>query len=164
MKIRNVEVEVPAGQYVLGDPCYAVPDSNWDELLQSCNFFENPIGYIKDGMQQFPVLAFSTRWGDGCYKGSDGQNYPVDAGLIGLVPWAVCKDVIRDDLSEVITFDKPTKCSSNGDGKLRFGHITIDTDPADEEDEDDEYEDEDDEYEDEDEAEAQRIDDASWRA
>jgi hypothetical protein len=71
--------------------------------------------------------------------------------LIGLVPWEVCKDVIRDDLSEVITFDKPVKCSSDGEGKLRFGHITIDTDPADDE-------------EDEDEIEAQEIDDASWRA
>ena len=151
MKISKVEVVVPAGRYILGDPCYAVPDSEWMELLESCNYFENPIGYIKDGVQQFPVLAFSTRWGDGCYRGTDGNSYPVDAGLIGLVPWAVCKDVIRDDLSQVVTFDKPTKCGTDGEGKLRFGHITIDTDPA--QDEDDEDEDE-----------AQRIDDASWRA
>jgi hypothetical protein len=64
--------------------------------------------------------------------------YPVDAGLIGLVPVELLgSDVhnLRGDLSKIVTFDKPTKCSSNGDGKLRFGHITIDTDPADEEEE-----------------------------
>jgi len=137
MKIRNVEVEVPAGKYILGDPCYAVPDSDWDELLQSCNFFENPIGYIKDGMQQFPVLAFNTRWGDGCYEGTDGCMYPVDAGLIGLVPVEVVgTEELRSDLCTVVTFTTPVKCSSNGDGKLRFGSITIDTDPADEEEDD----------------------------
>jgi hypothetical protein len=137
MKVCKVEVEVPAGQYILGDPCYAVPDDEWMELLESCDYFENPIGKItRRDKSYYRIVAFSTRWGDGCYKGSDGQSYPVDAGLIGLVPWAVCKDVIRDDLSEVVTFDKPTKCSSDGEGKLRFGHITIDTDPADEEDED----------------------------
>jgi hypothetical protein len=137
MKVCKVEVEVPAGQYILGDPCYAVPDDEWMELLESCDYFENPIGKItRRDKSYYRIVAFSTRWGDGCYKGSDGQSYPVDAGLIGLVPWAVCKDVIRDDLSEVVTFDKPTKCSSDGEGKLRFGHITIDTDPADEEEDD----------------------------
>ena len=139
MKISKVEVEVPAGHYILGDPCYAVPDKDWDSLLQSCNYFENPIGYVKDGIQEFPVLAFSTRWGDGCYKGTDGNTYPVDAGLIGLVPVEILgKDVhnLRGDLSKIVTFDKTIKCSRDSDGKLRFGHITIDTDPADEEEDD----------------------------
>jgi len=138
MKISKVEVEVPAGHYILGDPCYVVPDSDWDSLLQSCNYFENPIGYVKDGIQEFPVLAFSTLWGDGCYKGTDGNTYPVDAGLIGLVPIEILgKDVhnLRGDLSKIVTFDKTIKCSRDSDGKLRFGHITIDTDPAQDEEE-----------------------------
>jgi hypothetical protein len=141
MKISKVEVEVPAGHYILGDPCYVVPDSDWDSLLQSCNYFENPIGYVKDGIQEFPVLAFSTLWGDGCYKGTDGNTYPVDAGLIGLVPVEILgKDVhnLRGDLSKIVTFDKTIKCSRDSDGKLRFGHITIDTDPAQDEEEEEE--------------------------
>ena len=126
MKISKVEVEVPAGKYILGDPCYAVPDSEWMELLESCDYFENPIGKItRHDKSYYHIVAFSTRWGDGCYRGTDGNSYPVDAGLIGLVPLAVCKDVIRDDLSQVVTFDKPTKCSSDGEGKLRFGHVLI---------------------------------------
>jgi hypothetical protein len=137
MKISKVEVEVPAGKYILGDPCYAVPDSDWDFLLQSCNYFASPIGYIRDGLQEFPVVAFSTRWGDGCYKGTDGNLYPVDAGLIGLVPAEVVDmEALRSDLHTVVTFTTAVKCSTDGNGKLRFGHITIDTDPADEEEDD----------------------------
>ena len=145
MKISKVEVEVPAGKYILGDPCYAVPDGEWMELLESCDYFNTPIGTIrrspKSGtfnvMETFKVVAFNTRWGDGCYEGTDGCLYPVDAGLIGLVPVeAVDMDALRDDLCTVVTFTTPVKCSSNGDGKLRFGSITIDTDPADEEEDD----------------------------
>ncbi len=136
MKIKQVEVVVPAGQYAIGDPCYAVPDQDWDELLLSCNYFQNPIGHVKDGMQKFFVLAFSTKWGDGCYRGTDGKEYPVDAGLIGLVP----AEMIEDNADcELVTFEKDTLCIDDGSGKLRFGNITIDTDPADEEEEDENY-------------------------
>ena len=143
MKISKVEVEVPAGRYILGDPCYAVPDDEeWMELLESCDYFNTPIGTIRRngaGLKPFKIVAFSTRWGDGCYRGTDGNSYPVDAGLIGLVPVEVIgMDALRDDLCTVVTFDKPTKCSSDGEGKLRFGHITIDTDPAQDEEGEDE--------------------------
>lgn len=138
MKITSIEVEVPAGKYVLGDPCYAVPHDKWSELLESCSCFNNPIGrfstYNRGSTIIHSAVAFGTRWGDGCYRGTDGNFYPVDAGLIGLVPLSASSKELRDDLSTVVTFDKPTICSTDGKGKLRFGHITIDTDP-DEEDE-----------------------------
>ena len=144
MKISKVEVEVPAGSYVLGDPCYCFPDHDeWMELLESCEYFNAPIGSIRrtkantfNAMETFKVLAFSTRWGDGCYQGTDGRMYPVDAGLIGLVPLEVIGSDRRDDLGTVVVFNKPTKCSTDGEGKLRFGHITIDTDPMDDEEDD----------------------------
>jgi hypothetical protein len=136
MKITSIEVEVPAGQYVLGDPCYAVPEHKWMELLESCNYFENPIGNFSTDNEGFTTyhstVAFGTRWGDGCYRGTDGNLYPVDAGLIGLVPLSASSNELRDDLSTVVTFDKPAICSTDGTGKLRFGHITIDTDPDEE--------------------------------
>ena len=129
MKIMRVEVIVPEGSYVIGDPCYAVPDKDWDDLLLSCNYFNNPIGTVKDGIQKFSVLAFGTKWGDGCYRGSDGNEYPVDAGLIGLVPIEMV-----DDLADhtIVEFNRDTLCVNDGTGNLRFGHITIDTDPTDE--------------------------------
>jgi hypothetical protein len=133
MNIIKVEVIVPEGSYVIGDPCYAVPDKDWDDLLLSCNYFESPIGYVKDGMQKFPVLAFSTRWGDGTYRGSDGNDYPVDAGLIGLVPVEMVEDLAEHTIVE---FNRDTLCVNDGSGNLRFGHITIDTALEDEGDED----------------------------
>jgi len=129
MKINRVEVLVPSGTYVIGDPCYAVPDKYWDALLLSCNYFECPIGYVKHGLQKYPVLAFGTKWGDGSYRGTDGKVYDVDAGLIGLVPVEIIVDTAD---CELITFDKDTLCVDDGLGKLKFGHITIDTDPSEE--------------------------------
>ena len=129
MRIKRVEVVVPAGQYVIGDPCYAVPDDDWFPLLQTCNYFESPVGYVRDGAQKFPVLAFGTKWGDGCYRGTDGKEYPVDAGLIGLVPVEIVQDLSEHT---IITFEKPTLCINDTSGSLKFGHITIDTDPTDE--------------------------------
>jgi hypothetical protein len=134
MRIKSVDVVVPAGQYVLGDPCYAVPDDDWMPLLESCNYFNNPIGSVKDGMQKFFVLAFGTKWGDGCYAGSDGKEYPVDAGLLGLVPVELVKD-LSEHIGNIVRFDKDTLCVDDGSGKLKFGHIIIDTDPAEEEEE-----------------------------
>ena len=141
MKIKRVEVVVPAGIYVIGDPCYAVPDKDWDALLQSCNYFESPIGYVKDGVQKFPVLAFGTKWGDGYYLGTDGNNYPVDAGMIGLVPVEIVEALADHDGDYdgvIVKFDRDTLCVDDGSGKLTFGHITIETDPSEEE-EDENY-------------------------
>lgn len=132
MKIKRVEVIVPKGNYVIGDPCYAVPDKDWLPLLETCNYFNSPIGYVKDGIQSFPVLAFGTKWGDGCYLGSDGNEYGVDAGLLGLVPVELVED-LSEHSGNVVNFSKDTLCVDDGSGKLRFGHITIDTDPVEEE-------------------------------
>jgi hypothetical protein len=137
MRIKSVDVVVPAGKYVLGDPCYAVPDENWDELLESCNYFENPVGYIRLDdlhMNKTFILAFPTRWGDGYYLGSNGMNYPVDAGLIGLVPVDIAKD-LESHYQNIVSFTKDTVCSYNGSGRLVFGGISIETDPEEEEDE-----------------------------
>jgi hypothetical protein len=132
MRIKSVDVVVPAGQYVLGDPCYAVPDDDWMPLLESCNYFNNPVGHVVDGMQKFFVLAFGTKWGDGCYAGSDGKEYPVDAGLIGLVPVEMVED-LESHIQNIVTFTKDTVCSYNGSGRLVFGGISIETDPEEEE-------------------------------
>jgi hypothetical protein len=62
--------------------------------------------------------------------------YGVDAGLIGLVPVEIVEDLSEH---EVVNFSKDTLCMDDGSGKLKFGHITIDTDPSDEEEEDENY-------------------------
>jgi hypothetical protein len=78
---------VPAGKYWLGDPCYIIKDQDWLHFCNEHSFNEtefNSCVALSDGT---PVLAFSTYYGDGCYSDQHGNSYPVDAGLIGLVPW-----------------------------------------------------------------------------
>lgn len=125
-----------AGKYVLGDPCYCFsnddPSDLWGTLLESCDYFNNPIGEV-GGVK---ILGFRTAFGDGVYFGSDGFDYGVDAGLIGLVPFdfAISQiGTIDETLHTVVEFENDFVCSNN-DGNMTFGNITIDTN--------DDYEDE----------------------
>jgi len=136
MEMTAVTVRVPAGAYYLGDPCYTVPNDLWMELLGTCDFFGVPVGTV--GGQQ--VVAFRTAWGDGLYPGSDGFEYPVDAGLIGLVPLALNPALTRHDLVTLVVYERATECSTDGNGGLMFGGVEIDTAKDWEEEEDDEGE------------------------
>lgn len=123
IKSRAFTVQVPTGRYVLGDPCYSVPNECWDELLASCEYFNEPIGTV-NGIK---VLAFSTKWGDGCYRDQFGHEYDVDAGLIGLVPISLA---IKGDnvYTTIVDFIGSNICSTDGNGLLTFGKYVIDTD------------------------------------
>jgi hypothetical protein len=128
MKIDTVYV--PAGTYVLGDPCYVVPNDDWIKLLESCEYFKRPVG-ISGG---YEVLAFGTKWGDGCYLDNKGREYPVDAGLIGLVPIAYADLTQTNGEHVIVEFKTMTPCIQKDNGKLMFGEVVIDTDPHEDED------------------------------
>ena len=129
---KSKRVRVPAGLYLLGDPCYGVPDCYWDELLVSCDYFQGqPVGIV-DGKS---VLGFDTG-GDGTYYDQFGTAYGVDAGLLGLVPF-IEGWTENDGGGAIINF--PTDFDCYTDGKvLVFGTYQIDTDPQEDENEDDE--------------------------
>lgn len=92
----------PPGKYFIGDPCYAVPANDWEEVLTSTGFlglYADELDEIRGVYQDkrdchgvfqlangYHILASSTAYGDGSYDGSDGFNYGVDAGLLGAVP------------------------------------------------------------------------------
>jgi len=119
------QVMVPPGSYYLGDPCYSVPDGDWDELLSSCDYFRaSPVGKVRG----FEVLSFSTAYGDGVYKDQHGNAYSVDSGMIGLVPVELCDgESLYDEPERMVTFASETLCETNGDGRLYFGSYFIDT-------------------------------------
>jgi hypothetical protein len=131
-KPRELRVVVPAGKYVLGDPCYVFPDhGKWMQLLKSCNYFQDsPIGQV-DG---YSVLGFATRWGDGLYEDQDGFKYPVDAGMIGLVPLGLAQiEPNRHFETRIIEFAaKETLCVRDEEGVLTFGPHVIHTGHEDE--------------------------------
>jgi hypothetical protein len=121
---KIVSVSVPAGKYVLGDPCYAVPQELWSDACDTSDCFTRPIGIVSRDGTRHKVLGFSTKWGDGVYRGSNGFEYGVDAGLIGLVPWELAKDNFDPDLSTIIEFDRDVVVT-NEDGYMNFNFQVI---------------------------------------
>ena len=94
----EIQVQIPAGDYWLSDPCYIIKDEDWIPWLEACNYTEedNLVGKIPG--TDFSAVGFRTAWGDGVYPlqtvdykawGSPWKDIfalGVDAGLIGFVP------------------------------------------------------------------------------
>lgn len=131
---------MPAGKYYVGDLCYVMHEC-WDEVCglffrgrndQGCNEGEFT---LKDGRR---FVSYNTKWGDGGYYDENGNEYSVDAGLIGCIR--------VDD----INFTEEGNCMNGGevwefqtdfthaggyndmgrdwDGVIRIGHVRISTD------------------------------------
>lgn len=158
-------VAVSAGRYYLGDPCYPFPNDGpdnhlWMELLRSCAFFSatpdahaearfgpwtgtpGPVGVVTLNGVTYPIVSFSTAHGDGGYMGTDGFEYGVDAGQIGLVPMALV-EALNTDLvwlagcGTIIDTNIGFMAETDGNGRLTFDTVAINTsdDPDDEDNE-----------------------------
>lgn len=123
-------VKMPAGKYWVGDPCYAVPNDRWMEWLEAGDYMSSPRFQLAD-LDGRPVLGIGTAYGDGAYYGSDGNIYPVDAGLIGVTPAELVEG--NPDGMQLVNFPQDFICSYH-DGTITLGHISIDTDDDDEDD------------------------------
>jgi hypothetical protein len=127
MKITSAfyKVTAPEGEYFVGDPCYAVPNEQWDELLESCDYFNSPIGRAGE----YEVLAFSTQYGDGTYGDTAGYTYSVDSGMIGITPMAMTTKTREEleRLGRIVNFERPVLASNHRDGRIVFSGIEIDT-------------------------------------
>ena len=114
----EIQVQIPAGDYWLSDPCYTIKDEDWIPWLEACNYREddNLVGKIPG--TNFSAVGFRTAWGDGVYPlqkaewgrfaegWMDEAELGVDAGLIGFVP---CEYGGEDSLYvHKITFDRLT--------------------------------------------------------
>jgi hypothetical protein len=134
---------LPAGRYVVGDPCYAIPDNKWMEWLEAADYMiQDREHVLLADVFGYPCVGVSTMYGDGMYVDDNGHNFPVDAGLIGLVPTAVAPvSVLKDPETVIVELKTPAECRYE-DGVIVLGDIRIDTgDQSD--DEDEEYDDDD---------------------
>ena len=87
----------PAGKYYIGDPCFVLDDEHFDFTVCDGD------GFVTNGTH---VLGyFSTAYGDGCYRGTNGQSYGVDAGIIGIVPAELIKPSRATAEWGVLTFE-----------------------------------------------------------
>jgi hypothetical protein len=138
LKLNRHSVTLPAGRYLIIDPCDSLPDGEWDRVIDLTNCFEDPChaAFTTAAGGQGLVVAFSTANGDGCFADAEGNEYGVDSGVIGIVSM---DDLTIDegdvDGGVVHDFTAPFRCYRSGD-TLVFGHIEINTGNTEEEDSD----------------------------
>ncbi len=139
--------------HFIGDPCYflhtieaggATNDELWVESF--CEALEKAeSGEDFDGHLTYmghPIFVHSTAFGDGSYEGSDGRSYPVDAGIIGAIPFDLIEDEViqkmvkaRNVRAVSMTTEQLSK-AEYCDGTFTFhtsgGRLEIETDPEEE--------------------------------
>lgn len=105
--------KLPAGTYFIGDPCYCFNDhSYWGKILGANNYYKE----IFTSDEGFVTAAEDTAYGDGGYLDQWGNNFSVDAGMIG----ATDVRMVSGDLTDLIrlgllhTFAKEFTVDSDG--------------------------------------------------
>jgi hypothetical protein len=133
---------MPAGTYYIGDLCYVMTDSEWDEFCSlTINGNECVDGefMFKDGRR---FATYGTKWGDGEYRSNIGTKHSVDAGLIGCFRVEDIRAEKYDDiesLGAIVTFDSDFRTKEE-DGLIIFGDVVVNTDPDFYEKDDEEFE------------------------
>jgi len=138
-------------QYIIADPCYVIGD--WGAFGVATNDFDRCNGRftLKDAVGTV-VVCHNTAYGDGVYEDGEGNEYPVDAGLLG----CILADQITGNsasLGHLHEFDSlPTIHYNNGTFTFSDGNpehdVVIDTGDAYDDDDDDDWGDDDRDYND----------------
>ena len=119
------------GEFWMGDLCYVI-DDRWDEIC-SCLFSKKNSSRaggefeLEDGIK---FALYSTAWGDGCYSDNKGNNYGVDAGVIGCIK-VTDLHKMGEGVSSLGTVHIFTEDFETGydNGTIFFGDVRIETDP-----------------------------------
>lgn len=123
---KSLKVIMPKGEYWVGDPCYFVPEGEWIPWLDAADYRNNKD--LVAEINEFPVVGFSTKYGDGVYHADGGALLAVDSGLIGLVPTRLAHDkYVFRERGFKHTFKSSALCFSDNEGNIFLGDITIST-------------------------------------
>lgn len=118
---------LPAGTYVVGDPCYSIPNEMWMAWLEQADYTQNDRNHVLvASVNGHLAVGVSTAFGDGEYFDQNGNTYPVDAGLLGLVPIEVAGKNSLGDERVIMTFDAPVDCFYD-DENVVLGPVIIET-------------------------------------
>lgn len=140
---------LPKGTYFLGDPCYAIHGERWQKIVNRMydglhdSDADVMIVSSKDGTSAACMFYGSTAYGDGRYEDQNGNEFPVDTGLIGLVPMSIAnpEGMKLAECGKIVTFAHEVDISWDDgvfhitDGNQRF---SIDTKGSADENEDEE--------------------------
>ena len=133
------ELVLPAGQYVIADPCYLIGTGSHEEWSELCHkFFFTMEGCDIFEYKGHRFFCSSTQMGDGYFPDQYNNRYGVDAGMIACVPLILCEinsnshNFISDGNGDgtkyhnIHQFDKPIRCGFDGT-VISIGDIDIDT-------------------------------------
>lgn len=128
---------LPAGKYYIGDLCYALADDIYDGVFGNIGGYDSGL-YKKNDSEFF--FVDNTAYGDGMYGATDGNEFAVDAGIIGICPASMIgKGTGREkdgDGGHIYEFKEPVKCTFNSGVftfKSGFRKLVINTEGEDEE-------------------------------
>lgn len=128
MKAPKNDRQFQPGTYYVGDLCYILDDV-WDEVRKFLGS-DGEVCKLPDGRK---FVMYSTAYGDGEYKDTEGREYGVDSGTIGCVKVKRGQKPVEG--GHLIRFEEPFNTQKEGRGVIHIGPVEINTDP--EEDDDD---------------------------
>jgi hypothetical protein len=136
-----------AGKYYVGDLCYVMTDAEWDEFcsitIDGSRCLDGEFQF-KDGRR---FATYGTMYGDGSYSDQYGNDYGVDAGLIGCIRIGDISGEKLDGIELGAVHEFGTDFVTGGGrgekfwaGTIQFGRVAIETGDSNsyDEDEDDE--------------------------
>jgi len=123
------------GLYYIGDLCYVLNNTDWDEVCDLVIDGNECIGGEFMLTKNFPTTRsfamYNTKFGDGVYYDQFGNRYSVDSGSIGCI--RVDQTTKGKDLEEmkrlgaVVEMLHPFDTCSTEEGLIKIGSTTIDT-------------------------------------
>lgn len=121
----NFGFSLPAGRYYIGDLCYALSDDVYDTIFGGTGY---DTGIYTDKRSGSVFAMSHTAYGDGLYPSSDGKQFAVDAGIIGICSESLIAKSCNG--GHIYTFDKPLSCKfKDGCFSFNWGYksLVIDT-------------------------------------
>jgi len=115
IKRSHKYVILPPGTYYIGDICYAITGPEYKEIFGGAGYTD---GCYTNGEKVFVVAG--TAYGDGTYRGSNGLDYSVDAGVIGIVSKNFFEDTSEIMGGSVHTFTDPVDVRFDEFGVFNF--------------------------------------------
>lgn len=102
---------LPAGKYYIGDLCYALHDTLYEEVFGP-SYHD---GYFQMNTNPNHVFMMGSTGGDGEFRGSDGKKYAVDAGIIGIASESTLDPKKKPfNGGRLYTFSSPVKVNLKG--------------------------------------------------
>ena len=112
-------------KFLVGDPCYVIPENLWDEFCEA--FWKSENGHFK--FRGEDCFSHRTAFGDGVYFDKTDtvtSGFDVDSGMIGVIPASLCPNADGENL--VLELEDISGCHFD-EGIFYIGSLEIDTDP-----------------------------------